>query len=366
MNILFCVPTASPAEMNPGGIILWAKHFLAYHDSLSDTDISLKLMPCNRSHLISENTGRLARLYFGIRDYLSIVMQIRKQLRSGHYDAIHQYSTAEWSSLKDYVIFRLAHHYGVKTIIHYHTGKIRFFAKDKDWSWHLLKMVLSVTDKAIVIDPFSLRALESNGYKNVFYVPNPLFPSVEDTIAQNRSLQRVPRRVLFASRAYSRKGIYELTEACKRIPGIDLRIVGHIEKKDEAALRKMTGNAGWLTIVGGVTHEEVIREMLQAEIFVLPSYSEGFPLAVIESMACGTPVISTPVGAIPEMLDIDGEKPCGVCVPVQDTDALQDAIRDLLNNPEKRGCLSGRAMQRIASRYSIENVYHQMSEVWKR
>jgi glycosyltransferase involved in cell wall biosynthesis len=92
----------------------------------------------------------------------------------------------------------------------------------------------------------------------------------------------------------------------------------------------------------------------QADIMCLPTCGDANSWAVLESMACGTPVISTEVGGIPDMLD--GGR-AGVIVPHGDRRALGDALRTLLDSPERRTELAGRARQRCEQHYDARHQF---------
>ena len=109
----------------------------------------------------------------------------------------------------------------------------------------------------------------------------------------------------------------------------------------------------------------MIKEMMTCSVFVLPSHSEGFPNVILESMACGCPIVATPVGAIPEMLAIDREKPCGVCVPIKNVEALQNTIEWLLENPKKAAEMGKNAKERVYEQYTMPKVWEQLAGIWK-
>jgi len=90
------------------------------------------------------------------------------------------------------------------------------------------------------------------------------------------------------------------------------------------------------------------RSLRSLDVFVLPSRWEAFPLAVLEAMACGTPVVATDVGGTREALG-DGH---GLLVPNGDFHALADAIVDLLRSPEERGAMASRASHRVSSHFT--------------
>jgi glycosyltransferase involved in cell wall biosynthesis len=93
---------------------------------------------------------------------------------------------------------------------------------------------------------------------------------------------------------------------------------------------------------------ELLDLQQQADIFCLPTYGDTNPWSVLESMACGTPVVSTRVGGIPEMLD---EGRGGVLAPYGDPRALGDALRGLLADPGRRARLAAHARARCEERY---------------
>ena len=104
-----------------------------------------------------------------------------------------------------------------------------------------------------------------------------------------------------------------------------------------------------------------MRLMAAADVFVLPSHTEGFPNVVVEAMAFGKPIVATSVGAIPEMLAGN----CGLVVPPHDAVALGDALRDLCGNSSLRTELGVRAQAKARSEYSMERVMEQLMAVWR-
>jgi glycosyltransferase involved in cell wall biosynthesis len=96
--------------------------------------------------------------------------------------------------------------------------------------------------------------------------------------------------------------------------------------------------------------EDVSEQLAQADAFVLSSRSEGLPMAILEAMAAGLPVVATAVGGIPELV-ADGET--GLLVPPGDPDALAAALRRLVADPELRRRLGEAARARVEERFSL-------------
>jgi len=99
------------------------------------------------------------------------------------------------------------------------------------------------------------------------------------------------------------------------------------------------------------------------DVFCLPSYAnEGVPQSLMQAMACALPVITTPVGSIPEIVT-DGIN--GVIVPAQDTAALARALAALLDDPARRAALGARALGDARERFGDERMVERMIDVFR-
>ena len=209
----------------------------------------------------------------------------------------------------------------------------------------------------------------AEGFNHVAYLPNPLGMSALKAVSDGEGkYERVPRRLLYCGHVVVTKGVMELVEGCRQIPNIELRIVGRctpeIKEQMQANARKSNEDISWLNFVGEVTHEDVIREFFQADMFVFPSYSEGFPNVILEAMACGCPIVSSDVGAIPEMLDVDG-KACGVCFKPKSADEVLEAVKSVIDDSGLKQKLAANAKERVYNMYAIPMVWKQMVKIWK-
>ncbi|HYM13120.1 MAG TPA: glycosyltransferase [Bryobacterales bacterium] len=104
---------------------------------------------------------------------------------------------------------------------------------------------------------------------------------------------------------------------------------------------------------GPVGPQEKWKLLFEADVFLLPSRAEGMPNAVLEAMAAGLPVVATPVGALPEML---GEGLGARFVPVGDSEALTEALLELLADPAWREKMGQWNRARVEARYSMRRV----------
>jgi glycosyltransferase involved in cell wall biosynthesis len=161
------------------------------------------------------------------------------------------------------------------------------------------------------------------------------------------------------------------TEKCvqnfvKSLPAIlsskkDLRVLivgdGPLKESIEASLveEKLSDR---VDLPGWIAHDDLPKYLNQLRLLVLPSYTEGLPNIIIEAMACGTPVLATPVGAIPDIIR-DGET--GFIMEDNSPECINENIRRVLEYPD---------LERIAEngRYFVERnfTFEKTAEQWKR
>ncbi|MET0768113.1 MAG: glycosyltransferase family 4 protein, partial [Aeromicrobium sp.] len=112
-------------------------------------------------------------------------------------------------------------------------------------------------------------------------------------------------------------------------------------------------------VVNGLTDDELGSLLASAEIMCVPSLYEGFSLPTIEAMSCGTPLVVSRAGALPEVVGTDpetGASECAVLVEPGDAEGLAAAIRGLVESPETRARLSAAGRRRALDRYSWTSV----------
>jgi teichuronic acid biosynthesis glycosyltransferase TuaC len=140
------------------------------------------------------------------------------------------------------------------------------------------------------------------------------------------------RLIVFTGRLVAVKGVQELIAALGQLRGagqpVELALIG--DGPLEASLRRRCekeGLAGAVRFLGALSQREVARWLTAADVFCLPSYSEGCPNVVLEALACGRPVVATQVGGVPEITS----PRCAILVPPADAGALAAALRRALD-----------------------------------
>ena len=368
MKILFCSPCGRKGRLIYGGIGIWSMNILTYAKSVS-SNIELVPVSFSRKTFISNQSGILKRLYYGLIEVGSSLKEAIQKLNNEHFDIVHISSSASLSLVKDFLLIKAAHRKHVKTVVHFHFGRIPDLSKKRNWEWKFLMQVIKTTDMAITMDMNSYHTLKNCGFKNVEYCPNPLSLDTQNKIAViKNNIIRKPRKILFVGYVVPTKGIFELVEACKQLDNIELHIIGKAEETIVNEIKTVASekeNGNWIVFHGNLPHDGVIEEMLSAGVFVLPTYTEGFPNVILEAMACQCPIVTTPVGAIPEILDFASDNPCGVVVPPKNVSALYSAILSVLSDNDKANILALRAKTKIEQNYLIDIVWKRLIRIWQ-
>lgn len=186
-----------------------------------------------------------------------------------------------------------------------------------------------------------------------------------DAFAPMPEIRRKPHQLMAtASADMPLKGLDYLLEAlanlAERYADLKLLVIGspnsggHTEK-----LIKRLGIESRITFVSNLKTSEIRQYYAEATMAVIPSLYEGFGLPAGEAMSCGTPVISSDGGALPEIV---GD--AGLIVPAGNANALTEAISDLLQNPEKRDRLGEAGRKRILESFSWEVTAREMTRYY--
>jgi len=183
---------------------------------------------------------------------------------------------------------------------------------------------------------------------------------------QNEWRVRDDDRLLYVGSLEMRKGLNVLLEALKLVlqsePKTMLTVIGGGDQTPYRQLCEQLQIARNVQFLGFRSAEEIAKQHLENQLFVLPSANENSPNTLAEAMVSGLPVIATAVGGIPSMVK-HGQS--GWLVPPHDPTELANAILQLLSDPELRARLGQAARQRARDRHLPERVAAQTVEAYR-
>lgn len=193
-------------------------------------------------------------------------------------------------------------------------------------------------------------------------------PDSESRQAERTAADTAPsaRVFLFVGRLARDKGVFDLLAAFSKVASkndqVELWMVGPDDEGLLPQLREMAGRGvGRVRWYGATPQPE--SYMAAADIFVLPSYREGFGSVIIEAAACGIPSVAYRIDGVVDAV-VDGRT--GILVPVRDVDALAVAMLSLAVDDQRRNVLGKQARTRAVDEYSSTRVTAAWLEFYER
>lgn len=298
--------------------------------------------------------GAVWKLFYLVRGLLTYIVFLPQC------KIVHIHISEPPSAMRKCLFMWLAKLCGKKTIVHFHSfspettinGKFkkvyRYLFTNAD-----VVVVLSELWKTYVNDTFGL------GDK-VRVVYNPCTADIFTQKYERRKL------VLYAGTVNARKGYRDMIKAFAKIAPdfTDWQIVfagnGEVEQGKELAreleIESQTVFLGW---VSGEVKDKAFKE---ATIFCLPSYAEGFPMSVLDAWAYGLPVITTPVGGIPDVAQ-DGVNM--LLFNPGDVDMLAKQMMRMITDNGLRDEISGQSALLASTTFNINTINKEIGEIYK-
>jgi glycosyltransferase involved in cell wall biosynthesis len=283
----------------------------------------------------------------------------------GEVALLHVHIASDASFWRKALFILPAHALGIPYVLHMHGGDFERFFRERcgPRAQDLVRYLYSRAGVVIALTEGWKHAIErAIPDANVIVIPNPVeLPRTAADVATNAP------RVAYLGVIKDAKGTFDLleawTEVVRAFPEARLVVAGSGEveklhyKACERGVLETIDTPGW---VGGT---EKAALLLQASVFVLPSHFEALPMALLEAMAAGLPVVATRVGGIPDVVS-DGRD--GLLIEPRDTAALAGEIETLLADPVRRATLGRAARRRIAEGFSVNVVVPRVEALWAR
>lgn len=359
MRVLFVAPMPPPY----GGITNWTRMIREYTNHRDDIEAEfLNISPKS----VKVERSILNRIFAQGMAMIKLLKVFKKIIKHNSPDVIHMTTSGKLGLIRDYFFLKVANKSRRKVAYHIRFGRVPTIATSRTIEWRLMKINIRLSSTVIAIDRSTEKTLcEHIPFIDVMYIPNPFeYPITIGCDILNMVKLKSEYYAVFIGRVSKTKGIEELLTAWKEIhldyPDWVLKIVGIYSQKYMDYLAKHFSLEG-VVFEGEQPHDKAIEIIKMSDIFVLPSYTEGFPNAVLEAMAYGKPIIATKVGAIPEMIKDD----CGILIAKKNPSEIVSAFKRLIDDPEYAQECGRNAVLKLKSQYHIDTVFQQYLEVWR-
>lgn len=310
----------------------------SYYQLGLDEKIHMEYLPTMK------DGNKIRKMYLAVNAYFkynSIISQ---------FDIVHIHMAAQASFTRKAIFIKKAYKAGKKIVIHQHAADFDefYFNQSNNDKRCKIKEIFGMADRIVVLseewaDFFGTFVCDRE--KIVVIHNGVLIPEFEGKDYKNHN-------ILFLGRLGERKGIYDLIKVMPKIieeiPDAMFYLGGDGDLNKCNKIVRESNISNNVRFLGWIKGEDKEKYLKACSIFILPSYHEGMPMAVLEAMSYGLATISTNVGGMPQIIE-NGVN--GVCIEAGDIRALEVNLIELLKNKSKRKTLGMAARERIESKF---------------
>ena len=299
--------------------------------------------------------------------YVKAYGRIRRCIRKWHPDVAHIHMSYRGSFTRKYRVHQLCRAHGVKTVIHLHGSEFeKWYHTLKDKKQQKVRKMLREAEGFIVlgnkwneavkkIEPKTKTVVVSNTVK----IPQEMVSWKDD-----------PFQILFLGVLIKRKGVADLLRAMKllvkrgKAENVHLVIAGSGQEEERLhSICKKYQLDKYVEFAGWTDGDKKLSLMKQSQMMVLPSYNEGLPMAILESMSYGLPIVSTDVGDISAAVR-DGEN--GYLIQPGDIEGLAAAMEKVYVSKEEYERLSKNSKKIATEEFADVTYFETLAELYRR
>lgn len=303
----------------------------------------------NLKYVATSITGtKCKRILFTAKALLVIIFELLFK----KYNLVHIHMAERGSVYRKNIVINISKIFACKVVLHMHGAEFETWYKEQNESKkEFIRSVLDKADKIIILGEYWREFVASlvNDEKKICVVYNAV------AVPEKNRYNSDATNLLFLGAVGARKGIYDLLGAMKIAeeqlePNVKLFVYGpdvenNIEEKiAEYGVQQRVEYKGWLS----AEEKEKVFNSIAANI--LPSYNEGLPMTILETMSYGIPNISTNVAAIPEAINCDN----GMIIEPGNKEKLAECIQLIMTEKEKRVNMSNQSHNMAKRLFALE------------
>jgi len=171
-------------------------------------------------------------------------------------------------------------------------------------------------------------------------------------------------KIIYTGALIKAKGVFSIIDIAKQLPDVQFQLVGDAGAEVKAELSRHIQESNItnrVQIIGPISEQEIPGLLEEKNIFLFPSKNEGFPNSVLEAMAVGLPVVASPVGAIPEMIDVPNG---GYLIDPDDITGYVEALTRLCKDPLLRSQMGQYNQRKALREYEYGVVIPQLCDIY--
>lgn len=280
------------------------------------------------------------------------------------YDLFHIHMASYGSTFRKLKYVKFLKKKNKKIIVHIHGAAFMvFYEKLSETNKKYIRDTLNSVDLVIGLSDKWKETFEKElGLTNCVAVNNGIdMDQYKEAITLPEKYQKA---FVSLGRLGQRKGTYDLVDALekavKKVPDLKCYIAGDGEVDKFKTIINERHLAQNVEIVGWVNFEQKLELLKKVSTVVLPSYNEGLPMAILEGMACGKAIISTTVGAIPEVVKEDN----GILIAPGDVEALERALVTCAQNTKRMEAMSKNNIVKINKEFSMKIMHQKLMDYY--
>ncbi len=303
---------------------------------------------------------KIIRFFFSIYAFLTFYFTKRG------YDIYHIHVASRGSTFRKGYYVRAAKRWGRKVILHIHGAQfIEFYNESTLKQKKKIINILTSADMVIALsDDWKKKFEDLFGLTNCEVLNNGVdFTKFAEAVTTPEMFKN---SFLMLGRLGKRKGTYDLIDAVdiavKQNPNLKVYLAGDGDITKVRAVVASKGLVSNIEVVGWANDDKKIELLKKVSTVVLPSYNEGLPMSILEGMASGKAIISTTVGAIPEII----KKENGILIEPGDVLALAQSMLLCADNMVMLASMCSANIVKVKNEFSINLMYEKLSEYYNK
>ena len=308
-------------------------------------------------------------LFLNYLEYMYMLLKIKP-------DIVHVHTCSYFGFLRSGVFLFLTKIISCRRILHLHNAIDTFYQENKDHRFlrSLIKWSLNQATEYVVLSEGLRIWVESNLGKKAVVIWNACnssnyLPRKNDKVNFFSNFPQAQGKIIITliGGLYPHKGAFDLIEVASNLTPAERENLlfilpgkGEHEKIETLIIENHLED---YVLIPGVLPEEVKDNLVRnSDIFTLPSYAEGQPIAILEAMSASLPIIASRVGSVSEIVHEDVN---GFLINPGDQIGLRNYILTLANNPELRSTMGKASRQYIEKRHDIKCLFESIANLYR-